>query len=429
MTILLDRYASSVSAPTESMREMRHRLRNTAGRIMGRMARVAKCGKVRCSQTVDIFRSKSGSRFSGVSTCGSVWACPVCASKISEGRKDEVQAACERHKATGGEIYMATFTVPHSSFQTCDELRAGVTSAWRRVCSGRGWLKMKTLYGISFYIRAMETTHGGNGWHPHLHVLLFISSPLGESVERFLKDQLFERWQDAIEKEGLGICSPDAFDLVKSQDGPEAAYYVAKWGAGSEISKGSSKRANGGNCAPWELLDRADKGHKRSARLFEEYAIAFYGSRQLTWSKGLKDAYDIQEVAEEILAEKEMEQAQIDLPLPDTLPEGRIGIFSVATWDEIVKQKLTASVLDRAYTGGWPAVSDLLKRKGINNEYEQTAERVPQPPIDNARARNERRQGAIEVERQKDTEFVQAIRHAAPRNAFQRAVDAIYPKR
>src|SRR5204863_5978567 len=46
--------------------------------------------------------------------CGSVWMCPLCAAKISERRRDELERAVSRHIAQNGAVYMATYTVSHS---------------------------------------------------------------------------------------------------------------------------------------------------------------------------------------------------------------------------------------------------------------------------------------------------------------------------
>lgn len=375
----------------ESMRSLRHRLRNRAGAILGFEARTGKCGKVRITDAVSVFRSRIGSRYAGVTSCGSIWACPVCASKISEGRQAEVQAACERHQATGGSVYMATFTVPHNKFQKCADLRAGIAHAWRKMQSGGGWLRIKSDFEILGSVRALEVTHGDAGWHPHLHVLIFLKAPVSEVEEYLLKDRLFNRWENIIFNLGLGQCSVDAFDLVQSRDGPEAAHYVAKWGAGSEITKGSSKRARFNNCAPWELLARADWGDEYAGELFREYYFAFHGARQLTWSVGLKQHYDIHEVAEDVLVAREMELAQGELSFENTLPEGRIGIFSKACWDAIVERKLTAVVLDIGHESGWPGITAFLSEEGIKNEYEAISEALPQPPSENASSRQKRR--------------------------------------
>ena len=47
--------------------------------------------------------------------CGSVWMCPLCAAKISERRRDELERAVTHHVEQGA-VYMATYTVSHSLY-------------------------------------------------------------------------------------------------------------------------------------------------------------------------------------------------------------------------------------------------------------------------------------------------------------------------
>lgn len=51
--------------------------------------------------------------FSGLQSCGSVWACPVCAAKIRQARADELEGANAAWLAAGHGIEMITLTIPH----------------------------------------------------------------------------------------------------------------------------------------------------------------------------------------------------------------------------------------------------------------------------------------------------------------------------
>ena len=43
--------------------------------------------------------------------CGSVWMCPLCAAKISERRREELERAISRHIDQNGAVFMATYTI------------------------------------------------------------------------------------------------------------------------------------------------------------------------------------------------------------------------------------------------------------------------------------------------------------------------------
>jgi len=51
--------------------------------------------------------------YHGLQVCASVWACPVCAAKITERRRAELVAASATAKAKGWQVMLVTLTVPH----------------------------------------------------------------------------------------------------------------------------------------------------------------------------------------------------------------------------------------------------------------------------------------------------------------------------
>ncbi|MBM7457299.1 plasmid rolling circle replication initiator protein Rep, partial [Oceanisphaera litoralis] len=46
---------------------------------------------------------------------------------------------------------------------------------------------------IHGYIRALEVTHGENGFHPHFHIIMFTSKDLGSSVLEHVYGQSWQR--------------------------------------------------------------------------------------------------------------------------------------------------------------------------------------------------------------------------------------------
>lgn len=341
--------------PAQRGRRLSYQLRSIAGQICGQ-ERVAGCGrKLVGSRATLVKRGDGGAHYAGIETCGSVWLCAVCAGKIAEGRRKEVEWVCDQHAATGGAVYMATFTVPHTAFQSARELRDGVADAWRRYQASRAWGKAKRRHGIVGTIRALEITHGRKGWHPHLHVLIFANDLLPEEEEE-LAFWLFDHWAALIVRRGLGECSPDAFDFHRCARTKDAGAYVAKWGCDSEVAKASTKTARGANKSPWGLLLAANAGEPRARELFEEYAMAMKGGRHLTWSKGLRELYGLPERTDEELAaaEEPFNGAQV------------LGTFEATIWRKIVARGLVTDCLEAAESGGWQAVLVLLRMRGIH---------------------------------------------------------------
>lgn len=379
MTLPLDIHASSVSpaaqavvaaapsraaksgrsaAPTPvkkpSPKKIRHASRNMAGLILGDRWRVQGCGRKLVMSRATIHQNAGTSHFSGVETCGSVWVCPVCAAKITEGRREEIDAVLRAHREAGGTAYMATLTLPHHAFQACAPLRSAVATAWRKVKSGKAWVEARERFGWVGDIRALEITHGKNGWHPHLHVLVLFEPWADKDDAYGLAGWIFERWRGAIERMGLGHCNANAFSYEPVNLGRGAADYVAKWGASLELTKAHTKASKHGR-TPFQILaDYIGTRSGRDARLFREYATAFRGARHLTWSRDLRRRYGLAE-----------EQNDEDLSKVDRQKETHRATIDRNVFKAIVAKHLTADVLVAFETAGVDAVADLLTRHSI----------------------------------------------------------------
>lgn len=368
-----------------SARKERYRLRETAAGLLPGEA-VCRCGRFAVNHPnasrgalpgfISVKVGKRGAHFGNVVTCKSVWHCPVCASKIAAGRRDEVAAAIAAHlvdddgrpDAARRSVYMATLTIRHHAFQQCRHLRRGVMAAYRKIAQGKHWKPAKIAAGLIGTIRALEVTHGENGWHPHLHVLLFFDHDDAPRAEAF-GALLFERWAHAVKRSHFGNCSPEGFSFTRCWTPAEAGDYVTKWGPDWELTHAHLKDAKSGGRTPWRILrDYTERGEARDADLFREYALAFKGARQLEWSRGLKARFG--------LADKE------DAELADTEPPAEtvalVHEHAIATLS--IRRQLTA-LLDAAENGGGEAVLAFLYKLGMPQEYYRNVQRSEyQPP-------------------------------------------------
>ncbi len=338
----------------ESPKSRRHALRRTAGKLMPR-ERVSGCGQKAMGGKVTIHHHGGHAHFGSVETCGSVWHCPVCAAKITEGRRTDLDALLAAHRAAGGIAFMATLTIPHHRFQTCKLLRDAVSTAWRKVKSGKAWVRSRERHRWLGDVRALEVTHGDNGWHPHLHVLILFDPKATELDFSEFGDWLYSAWARAVERSGFGICSKGAFawDKVDATEG--AAEYVSKWGAALEMTKAHIKNGRGGR-TPFQILsDYMARKYQRDAKLFQEYAVAFKGARQLTWSRDLRKIYlgDKAEEPDEILATE------------PTMQETHTMTIDRALFHEVVKRGLTSDLLTAVENGRFNGLIAFLEQYKI----------------------------------------------------------------
>lgn len=359
---------SALDTRRNSLRR-RHQLLRTAQAILFRKDREAKkqhrtvwCHRhVVTESAMPVFRQLDGSRarLGKVKTCGSVWACPVCAAKVAEQRRRELTHAMVKHVEAGGHAYLLTFTFPHYIGQTLAELMEPFTKARQSFQNCRAWKKLMDLAEKVGVVNSLEVTYGaGNGWHPHLHMLVFCNpaafgeGPADDSgrLSSAAIDHLRGEWVRLLEKRGLvsgenrNWAGRYALDV---RGGREAAEYIAKWGhdeawgMSSELTSShakTGKRDTWGtkdHYTPFQLLSMAQAGDGHAICAYREFVGEFDGKRMLTWSKGLKAHFGIAEMDDEDAAAEgelalndehqvgELEQEQLQV----LTRYGRLGDF------------------------------------------------------------------------------------------------------
>lgn len=292
--------------------------------------------------------------FGGLVTCASVWSCPVCAAKITERRRVEIQSVIATWKAQGGSVVLLTLTHGHTQGDRLVDLLLAEQKALDRFFGCRqGRDLMLSLRRVG-HVRAWEVTHGrkrevNNGWHPHFHVLLFLESHHADLA--WAEDRAYAVWLSSCRLAGLPL--PTRRHGVTLQDGAKAASYVAKmgredrsWGLDSEITKGHIKRAKDGE-TPFDFLRSCLVSDDLQARvLFREFAEAFKGKRQLVWSRGLRERFNLKDRTDEELAAAQEEDAFL------------LATLTREDWQLVLRSDARAEILEVARHGDM----DLLQR-------------------------------------------------------------------
>lgn len=219
-----------------------------------------------------------------------------------------------------------SLTFPHLEHQLLKINLTGFSEALKKFKNSRAYKNKMAAVGGAGSIRALEVTHGSNGWHPHTHDLVFASAGKLEQLR-----ELEEIWIETLIRTGIAERSQyndmkrAAFDV---QNGDYAAEYVAKfgheatnaskiitdntWGASHEMTKAHAKVGKRlGGRTPFTLLADYIKGDAASGELFQEFGLHFKGKRQLFWSPKLREALRLlkektdEEIAAEELPERE----------------------------------------------------------------------------------------------------------------------------
>ena len=282
--------------------------------------------KTTVHQFADVYKhpERSTISFGGLMSCGSVWECPVCASKITEARRKELKQAVKLWEEKGNSVLLQTLTIPHYKRETCQEVTDGLTDATRRFYNRRSFKQIAQNMGLEGRIKTLETTYGENGWHSHTHTLFFIQGKITEREIENFKKALLSQWQAACFSAGLPVPNEHGLDLVA---GNKAAAYVSKWGLEEEMTKGHLKEGKkDGHVSPFGLLDLYAEGDETAGELFKEYCTTFKGKRQLAWTKGLREKIGLQKekTEAEILSEPE-EKSELFISIP------------IYTWNKIIR--------------------------------------------------------------------------------------------
>jgi hypothetical protein len=319
-----------------------------------RNVNAGKCGTVTVGGSVEIRRRvvDGTAHYHGLVRCGSWSACAVCSGQIAAHRAEEVRAVADAHRRAGGALYLITLTLPHDEGDRLQPLYVAVADSYRFVRSGAAWYRMKDAIGHVGEVRALEVTVGPNGWHPHLHVLLFTARALTAAELHALRDYLCRRWCFRVEQFGYRPPSPEHGVTVVESHRDD---YLTKMGLADELAHGDSKGGRGESRTPLLVLaDFAQTGDSADLDLWREFVLAMHGARQLTWSRGLRQRY---------AAEPEMTDAEIVAGESDEAEEV-LAVIAPDTWERLrradpdVKWRL----LDAAEAEGAEAVERLIER-------------------------------------------------------------------
>ncbi|MFA7399127.1 MAG: protein rep [Sideroxydans sp.] len=347
-------------------RKARFQLQRAAQGLL-RGQRVEHCQRSTMSSAgVSVYRSPTGATYGNLATCGSVWHCPICAARITEQRRQELQGAINAWAKQKGEVFLMSLTFPHLDHQLLADNLAKFSAALRKFKNSRAYKRTMSEAGAVGSIRALEVTHGKeNGWHPHTHDLIFASKGQLDKlqtlqmvwIETLIKADLADRSQ-------INDMMKAAFDV---SNGDYAAEYVAKfgheateasklitentWGASHELTKAYAKVGKRlGGRTPFTLLADYVRGDNEAGKLFQEFGKQFKGKRQLFWSPKLRAALQIveEEKTDEQIAAEEADDREF------------VTVLDHEQWRLVLSRNARFEVLRVAQDEGAEGVAALL---------------------------------------------------------------------
>ena len=337
---------------------LRDGLRRYAPAIGRPGGRLRACGRVRVGGEVAIVERGGRCHYCGLVRCGSVWSCPCCSAQIRAERAGEVQRVVAWHVEGAGVegAQLLTLTVRHRYGDELAALRQGLANAYRRFTRGEPWLRFRERVGFVGSVRALEVTHGGNGWHPHLHVALLVNDGAALADEL---DWLSERWQACVVRELGTAAEPNERHGVDLRPCYRADYSTK---LGLEVTAPSGKGARDGNRTPWQIAadlcalphahdERSDEeiaeDRATDVYLWQTWSEDMRGARMLTWSRGLREAAALGE-----------EKTDEEIVEGDGENDRTVALVPAGVWDRVRQiPGVAAQVLAVAETEGAAGVA------------------------------------------------------------------------
>ncbi|MBC8465802.1 hypothetical protein H8D57_02145, partial [bacterium] len=330
-------YLNELDSQNKKSRKERFKIANYYTKSNLVRKRIKDCGK--SLGTTEVWKDKKGSaRVGKVETCGSQ-SCPICRVTVRAKRQEELKTINEGWIETrqlyqrmeyqigedgliqipdeidlpGGHLAMFTFTCRHDKSDRMKDLlgfmgsapdrrtnlrNQGIVGALYRFRKSKLWKLFKQESGYVADVRVVETTVGGNGFHVHIHMLVYYKA---EFDFKLWNDRLFGQW--SVSSTSSGLRAPDPRRGLDIQNANRASDYIIKWGAAAEISSPSTKEAKNGNYTipQFERLLINEELRKESGyqveqieKILKEYHTAMIGRRLIQWagkSKGLIEKY------------------------------------------------------------------------------------------------------------------------------------------
>jgi len=250
------------------------------------------------------FDGMGHAKIEGIAHDHNTWVCPVCSLKIAVKRAGELRTLAYKAKKRDLELYHLTITMGHEEWEHLAPMLKEMD-----YCRGRFWRngtirRIMKQYFKGRRVSVLEIMRGmddlSNGWHPHLHILLIGEKGIDiEAIEKTMSDA----WIDCLESIGRKGREGIALKIKPCEDIED---YLTK--IPCEIALGNvTKHGHGVHMSFFQMVNYA-LGFPALREEIEPLIVEYYQAtryrKQLEWSRGLKDEFEIKEKSDEELCEE-----------------------------------------------------------------------------------------------------------------------------
>lgn len=287
----------------KQLREVKKKLDENLGRKLF-FKSLSYCGvKIVPTANLDavaVVANNKSAKIHGVAHCKSSWCCPVCTSKQMAKYAGDIAVAIDALKEKDQLAAMITFTVPHTSDFSCEEVTEILYNTWKGFTVHGNKIHKSSPNDIfanfavamnhKHRIRVCEYTWGNAGWHPHFHTLFWFPK---ENFQKILdwEDRLLKRWLELCQRYTIRqllkrypeterktvkakVTSRVKIMYSKLNEGSSAVFiskdkqnkvivqqssnYICGWGANRELTANVQYKASNPNHLTWQqILDNA----------------------------------------------------------------------------------------------------------------------------------------------------------------------------
>jgi hypothetical protein len=369
--VFSERWKGETLEESLQLRRMRRWRQLSIVQYLAPKDRTAKCYRTRIATLVQVQVTPQHNKahYSGLMVCGKVWNCPVCASKITEKRKQELLSI--DYKALGlGHLqkFMITVTLQHMLNDDLKALRKDLGVAWGKVFSG-GWAqRFNKKYKVFGKVTAQESTYGiRHGHHPHKHILIWseLTAKELEAAKDEMQAEIAKRYKKILH--GMGRYASPKYGVHVKTGADVLAEYLTKmgdespkkiWSLEAEITKAPVKTSlkSDESYSPFELLEAyIDNQDRFAGKAFLEYMHGMHGARQLVWGKGTREKFNLgKEATDKELAEKGNDKMQL------------LALLTPEDWSKVLRNNARGLLLEVAKRNKFSELKAFLKRFDID---------------------------------------------------------------
>lgn len=228
--------------------------------------------------------------------CHSAWACPVCSPKLAAARDKAIAPQVRKLIAEGYTAHLVTLTVRHFRGDELPFILDGLGAAWTKLASGKAWKEWRSIGNLNTeFLRGVDMMWSvRHGWHPHLHIALYLPPNHPGDVEWFV-----QRWMKSLRSLGFeaerAAQDISMFTALSTEEAIRTAEKItayalatAKMPTAEALGMAVKRARHDGSFSPFEILAKAESGDRYFLHLWRQYVAATKGRRQVTTSRGLK---------------------------------------------------------------------------------------------------------------------------------------------